>query len=83
MTTQPKTNQEKNKELTREEALAILNTPDDQLDELIAQAEKLPMPEVATAPRTVLTAHNPAVHQPILRNINGFPMRNFTVTMIL
>lgn len=41
MTTQPKTNQEKNKELTREEALAILNTPDDQLDELIARAEKL------------------------------------------
>ena len=27
--------------LTREDALAILNTPDDQLDELIARAEKL------------------------------------------
>ena len=72
MTTQPKTTEAENPYLTREDALAILNTPDDQLDELIARAD-----------RTVLTAHNPAVHQPILRNINGFPMRNFTATMIL
>ena len=27
--------------LSREEALSILNTPDDQLDDLIARAEKL------------------------------------------
>ena len=41
MTTQPKTNQDENRELTREQALAVLNTPDSQLDELIARAEKL------------------------------------------
>ena len=40
MTTQPKTNQDDNRELTREQALAVLNTPDSQLDELIARAEK-------------------------------------------
>ncbi len=28
--------------LPREEALSILNTPDDQLDDLIARAEKTP-----------------------------------------
>ena len=36
MTTQPKTTEAENPYLTREDALAILNTPDDQLDELIA-----------------------------------------------
>ena len=41
MTTQPKTTEAENPYLTREDALAILNTPDDQLDELIARAEKL------------------------------------------
>ena len=41
MTTQPKTTEAENSYLTREDALAILNTPDDQLDELIARAEKL------------------------------------------
>ena len=40
MTTQPKTTEAENSYLTREDALAILNTPDDQLDELIARAEK-------------------------------------------
>ena len=39
MTTQPKTTEAENPYLTREDALAILNTPDDQLDELIARAE--------------------------------------------
>ena len=33
MTTQPKTTEAENPYLTREDALAILNTPDDQLDE--------------------------------------------------
>lgn len=37
---QPKTN-DTDPVLTREDAIAILNTPDDQLDELIARAEKL------------------------------------------
>ena len=41
MTAQPKTTEAENPYLTREDALAILNTPDDQLDELIARAEKL------------------------------------------
>ena len=41
MTTQPKTTEAENPYLTREDALAILNTPDEQLDELIARAEKL------------------------------------------
>ena len=39
MTTQPKTTEAENPYLTREDALAILNTPDDQLDELIAMSE--------------------------------------------
>ena len=34
MTTQPKTTEAENPYLTREDALAILNTPDDQLDAL-------------------------------------------------
>ena len=35
------TTKENDPVLSREEALAILNTPDDQLDDLIARAEKL------------------------------------------
>ena len=50
MTTQPKTNQDENKELTREEALEVLNTPDDQLDELIARAEKLSFTSIREKP---------------------------------
>ena len=37
MTTQPKTTEAENPYLTREDALAILNTPDEQLDELSNQ----------------------------------------------
>ena len=36
------TTKENDPVLSREEALSILNTPDDQLDDLIARAEKLP-----------------------------------------
>ena len=35
------TTKENDPVLSREEALSILNTPDDQLDDLIARAEKL------------------------------------------
>ena len=59
--------------LSREEALSILNTPDDQLDDLIARA----------VPRTAHTVHNPAVPPQILKNTNGFPMRNCTRITIL
>lgn len=97
MTTQPKTTEAENPYLTREDALAILNTPDDQLDELIARAEKLRRKykgdnvgiHILTNARSGNCSQDcaycaqPAVHQPILRNINGFPMRNFTATMIL
>lgn len=41
MTLQSNITAEENPAITREEALAILNTPDEQLDEFIAQAERL------------------------------------------
>lgn len=97
MTTQPKTTEAENPYLTREDALAILNTPDDQLDELIARAEKLRRKykgdnvgihiltnaRSGNCSRTVLTARNPAGLLLILININGYRMKNFTVIMTL
>ena len=78
--------------LSREEALSILNTPDDQLDDLIARAEKLrrkykgnhvSIHILTNARRTAHTVHNPAVPPQILKNTNGFPMRNCTRITIL
>ena len=89
------TTKENDPVLSREEALSILNTPDDQLDDLIARAEKLRrkykgnhvsihiLTAAATVPRTAHTVHNPAVPPQILKNTNGFPMRNCTRITIL
>ena len=80
------TTKENDPVLSREEALAILNTPDDQLDDLIARAEKLRRKykgNHVTVPRTAHTVHNPAVPPQILKNTNGFPMRNCTRITIL
>ena len=71
--------------LSREDAIAILNTPDEELDQLIAQAEKLRRKykgnhvsihiltnaRSGTAHRTALTVHNPVVQKPISTNISG------------
>lgn len=71
--------------LSREDAIAILNTPDEELDQLIAQAEKLrrkykgnhvsihilTMPAAATAPQDCAYCAQPVVQRPISINING------------
>ena len=77
--------------LTREEAIAILNTPDEQLNELIERAgalrkkykgnhvsiHLLTNARSGNCSRTVLTAHNPVVPMQILKNINGSMMKNY------
>ena len=71
--------------LSREDAIAILDTPDEKLDDLIARAEGLrrkykgnrvsihilTMPAAATVPRIVPTVPSPAVPKRILRNTSG------------
>lgn len=97
MTTQPKTTEAENPYLTREDALAILNTPDDQLDELIARAEKLRRKykgdnvgiHILTNARSGNCSQDCAYCAQsaglllILININGYRMKNFTVIMTL
>ena len=71
--------------LSREDAIAILNTPDEELDQLIAQAEKLRRKykgnhvsiHILTNARSgncsqdCATVHNPVVQKPISTNISG------------
>ena len=58
--------------LTREEAIEILNTPDDQLDALIERAGILrKMSAVVTALRTALTVRNPVALMQTSTLING------------
>ena len=60
-------------QLSREEAIEILNTPDENLDELIARAEKL---------RQKYKGNHVSIH--ILTNArNGSQMRNYMQTMTL
>ena len=55
--------------LSREDAIAILNTPDEELDQLIAQAEKLRRKYKGN--HVSITVHNPVVQKPISTNISG------------
>ena len=71
--------------LSREEAIAILNTPDENLQKLVARAELLRRKYkgnhvsihiltnagAATVLRTAPTVHNPVVPMPILKNTDG------------
>ena len=72
-------------QLSREEAIEILNTPDENLDELIARAEKLrrKYKGVETVLRIALTVLSPAVQKLTLISTNGSQMRNYMQTMIL
>ena len=77
--------------LTREEAIAILNTPDEQLDELIERAGALRKKykgnhvsiHLLTNARSGNCSQNcaycasPAVPMQILKNINGSMMKNY------
>ena len=56
--------------LTREEAIEILNTPDDQLDALIERAGIL-RKKYVTALRTALTVRNPVALMQTSTLING------------
>lgn len=81
----PEIHTHENPELTREEAIKILNTPDDQLDALIERAgllrkkykgnhvsiHILTMSAAVTALRTALTVHSPVVPMPTLTPTNG------------
>lgn len=83
--------------LSREEALSILNTPDDQLDDLIARAEKLRRKykgnhvsiHILTNARSGNCSQDCAYCAQSCRstadieNTNGFPMRNCTRITIL
>ena len=71
--------------LSRDEAIAILDTPDEELEALIDRASSLrykykgnrvastslPMPAVVTVPRIVPTVPSHVVPLPILINTNG------------
>ena len=66
-------------QLSREEAIEILNTPDENLDELIARAEKLRRKYKGNH----VSIHSPAVQKLTLISTNGSQMRNYMQTMIL
>ena len=84
-------------QLSREEAIEILNTPDENLDELIARAEKLRRKykgnhvsiHILTNARSgncsqdCVTVLSPAVQKLTLISTNGSQMRNYMQTMIL
>ena len=84
-------------QLSRKEAIEILNTPDENLDELIARAEKLRRKykgnhvsiHILTNARSgncsqdCATVLSPAVQKLTLISINGSQMRNYMQTMIL
>lgn len=77
--------------LTREEAIAILNTPDEQLNELIERAgalrkkykgnhvsiHLLTNARSGNCSQNCAYAHNPVVPMQILKNINGSMMKNY------
>lgn len=83
--------------LSREDAIAILNTPDDKLNDLIARAEGLRRKykgnrvsiHILTNARSgnclriVPTAPNPAVPKRRLINTSGWTRKSSTTTMIL
>lgn len=82
--------------MTREDALKILNTPDEEMDQLIAEAEKLRRKykgdnvgihiltnaEVATVHKIVPTVPNPVVPMLILTSTVGYLMKSYSKTMI-
>ena len=76
--------------MTREDALKILNTPDEEMDQLIAEAEKLRRKykgdnvgiQVATVHKIVPTVPNPVVPMLILTSTVGYLMKSYSKTMI-